>query len=145
VIERLALALCPAPSVNCTANDDVLAFTEPVDVGVPEIEPVLLIRSPAGNAPAAIAQRYGSCPPDACSCVTGYAFPTVPTGSTVVVITGVGCAIVNESFAVAGGVPCESDITIFSVNDPDCVGVPLISPPVVSTNPAGSSDELDHR
>ena len=92
MIDKFALALCPAPSLNCTVNDDVLLFRDPVDVGVPEIAPALLIRNPAGKPPAVIAHAYGSCPPDACNCVAGYAFPTVPTGIVVVVITAAQAA-----------------------------------------------------
>lgn len=59
VIDRFALDCWFAASSNCTVNVDVFAFMDPVVVGVPEIEPVLLIRKPAGSEPAVIVQVYG--------------------------------------------------------------------------------------
>ena len=126
-------------------NAYAFAFNEPVDVGVPVIAPAVLIRSPAGSAPAVTVHVYGDCPPEARSCVAGYALPTVPPGSVVVVITGGNvCTMVSDSLAVTGVVSCESLSVMFSVKAPACVGVPLSSPAEVNCNPGGSAEELDH-
>jgi hypothetical protein len=59
-------------------------------------------------------------------------------------IGGGGSAIVNESVAVAGVVPCESDKVKFSMYVPPCDGTPLISPVVLSCKSGGSCDVVDH-
>ncbi len=87
MIERAFVADCGgfSESVSLTVKLKV-----PEDVGVPEITPVVALRtSPAGKEPALIDHVYGVFPPVAVS-VAVYAVPALPPGRDVVVTAGGG-------------------------------------------------------
>jgi hypothetical protein len=133
LITMLNVLIAPAP-----APLDARRPTEnvPEAVGVPLITPdVALILNPAGS-PVAV-KLVGLL---VAVIVTLYAELTVPPGSDVLLITGVGCAgLINKLSVFTGLVPTLFVAVRFTLNVPVAVGVPLIAPVVVLTlNPAGN-------
>lgn len=63
VIENTPLTWVLAASVTL-----IVGVLVPVAVGVPEINPLVLIDTPAGNAPEGLDQEYGVVPPWAAIC-----------------------------------------------------------------------------
>jgi hypothetical protein len=108
----------------------------PGPLGVPEITPPALIESPAGK-PVAV-KVYGAVPPAAATVVAGYATPTIPLGSAVVVIvTVVPIVICRFAVALKWGL-VESVTVIAAVLVPaGPVGVPVIWPAALIESPAG--------
>jgi hypothetical protein len=138
---RLAVLVCAGEleSVTLTVNEEV-----PAAVGVPLITPEVLSVNPAGKDPELIDQLYGVVPPVAAN-VDEYEVPAVPPGREEVVI----CTAVTEAVtvmlrlavAVCAG---ELESVTLTVNEevPAVVGVPLITPEVLSVRPAGNEPEL---
>ncbi len=113
--------VAPYTSVTRTVNVEAL-----LTVGVPDISPVdeLSVR-PAGSVPVAMVHVNGAVPPVAAR-NSEYAMVLVPSGSVVVVITGVGLTTMLKSFAA---VYPEASVTWMV--KPDvlvAVGVPEITP-----------------
>jgi hypothetical protein len=119
----------------------------PAVVGVPEIVPVEEPRDrPAGRLPETIDHVYGVWPPTAAK-VWLYATPIWPFGRLVVVIVSTGGAMTIDSAFVAVSAGAWLSVTrTVKLEVPAVVGVPLITPPEESDNPAGSeplaSDQL---
>ena len=115
-------------------------FAVPATVGVPlTTQPETL--SPAGNAPAVIAQEYGDVPP-ATPIVAVYGTPTVPFGREDKVKLRVDGETVRVSgpVMVAGGL-LESVTVAVRFEVPGTVGVPLMRQPE-SVKPAGNVPAL---
>ncbi len=132
-------------SVSCRAADpaEFCAVTVkvylPVAVGVPEITPAALRVSPAGRLPELTDHVMGVVPVAVKTAL--YAVPAVPEERLVVVIEGlpgtVGVAIVIVKDIDA--VPTEFVACTVNVKVPACVGVPEMSPDVLSSRPLGSA------
>jgi hypothetical protein len=108
----------------------------PDAVGVPLITPdVVLMLNPAGS-PLAV-KPVGLF---VAVIVTLYDVLTVAPGSDVLLITGTaGAALITRLNCFTGPVPAPFDAERLTVNVPDAVGVPLITPDVVlMLNPAGN-------
>jgi hypothetical protein len=134
-----ALVVLPPPlSVSITVKLEL-----PVSEGVPLITPVEPWRlKPRGKIPSDIAQVTGATAPDAAR-VVEYEAPAVAFGRLDVVITGLEFTVnCRACVAVAAASSCT-----FTVNDvvPAPVGVPLMTPALLSVRPAGSAwAEMDH-
>ncbi len=134
-----ALVVLPPPlSVSLTVK-----LEPPASEGVPPITPVDAWRlKPSGKLPNAIAQVTGATAPDAAR-VVEYDAPAVAFGKLDVVITGLELTVIcSACVSVALASSCT-----FTVNDavPAPVGVPLITPALLSVRPAGSAwAEMDH-
>ncbi len=81
-------------SVALTVNAEV-----PVAVGVPEISPLLLNESPAGNWPDAIVQVMGVGPPLAFRRAE-YGMPTAPFGRERVLMSGLPSKVAGMAAAI---------------------------------------------
>jgi hypothetical protein len=109
----------------------------PASAPVCEFGPGCWINRPGGKAVVVNEKKTGKVPP---LVLIGalYGTPTIPLGSTVVVMTRVLTARVRVCEAVCGGT-AESVTLAVKVATPAAPGVPLITPLLLSVNPAGSA------
>ncbi len=131
VIWKEPEAVCCLASVTVAVNEKV-----PVAPGVPEMAPLGLSIKPGGKLPPVMAHVKGCVPPTALSEIPVYGTPTVAPGRIEARTVRLGAmAIWNCPVAVAWR---ESVTVAANVKVPVCVGVPLMTPPLLSDSPGGS-------
>src|SRR5712671_2606649 len=116
----------------------------PTTAGVPLSTPAALKASPVGNGPEPAASDHfsGAIPPLAAS-VCEYATPYLAPGRLAVVMTsGAAMRMLRVCVFVCCGVPVSCTCTTKLAPLVTAVGVPLITPEVLSERPAGSVPEL---